>query len=71
MKKIVITLLALGLLLQSTALADITVTERNGSTVVEGTIELGDQPYAADLTVTAYDPDGAVNYLDIIPLSKD
>ena len=71
MKKIVIMLLALGLLLESTALADITVTERNGSTIVEGAVELGDQPYAADLTVTAYDPDGAVNYLDIIPLSKE
>ena len=72
MKKIVTAFLTLGLLLQSAAFAEqITVSEQKGSTVVEGTLDLGEQPYAADMTITAYDPDGKVNYMDIIPLSKD
>lgn len=72
MKKVILLALAAGIMTQSICCAEeIKISKTGGSVVVEGSLDLGEQAYAADMTVTAYDSDNNINYIDIIPLSKD
>lgn len=72
MKKIILLALAAGLLAQSVCGAEeITLSKTGGSAVVEGAVDLGEVDFAADMMITAYDPDNEINYIDIVPLSKE
>ena len=72
MRKIIslcISLILISLSVSAAASVDISYTQ--GSTVIKGAISAGELEYATEATVTAYDEDGNLNYIDIIPVSKD
>lgn len=72
MKKIILLALAVGIMTQSMcSAANISISKKGGSTVVEGNVDLGVLPHADDLTIIGYDSNGNVNYIDVVPVSKD
>lgn len=72
MKKIISLYMSLVLIsLSVTAAASVDISYSQGSTIIKGVVSSGELEYATEATVTVYDEDGNLNYIDIIPVSKD
>ena len=68
MKKIISLCMSLVLIsLSVTAAASVDISYSQGSTVIKGIVSSGELEYATEATVTVYDEDGNLNYIDIIP----
>lgn len=72
MKKLLVTLLATSVLIQNVCYAEsIKVSQKPGSSVVEGTVEFDGPGYETDMTIAVYDKDSKLNYYDVVQLDKD
>lgn len=72
MKKIIslcMSLILLSLSVAASASVDIIYTQ--GDTMIKGIVSAGELEYATEATVTVFDEDGNLNYMDIIPIAKD
>ena len=72
MRKIISLCTSLVLLsLSATASASFDIIYTQGDTIIKGVVSAGELEYATEATVTVFDEDGNLNYMDIIPIAKD
>ncbi len=72
MRKIICLCLSLVLMsLSTTVHASLDIINTQGSITIKGMVSSGELDYATEATVTVFDEDGNLNYIDVIPVSKD
>lgn len=72
MRKIISLCMSLILLFLSvTVSANVEIVYTQGDTIIKGVVSAGELEYATEATVTVFDEDGNLNYMDIIPIAKD